>query len=140
MIELAGSGRPAWEDDGQSADRGLLPREAFWRGHGGYPVDFSGLPPESCEMWRVLRADSALVVAPGRGSTGPDRKGEKIMAEKESSGALHNNRLTPQVCSAAPGGPSHAKRAAVMAPHQWTLQFLIAVIKEADRKGPKIGP
>ena len=27
-----------------------------------------------------------------------------------------------------------------MAPHQWTLQFLIAVIKEADRKGPKIGP
>ena len=59
------------------------------------------------------------------------------MAEKQTSGALHNDRLTSQVSGTAPGGPFHAERAAAMVPHQWTLQFLIAVIKNSDRK---IGP
>ena len=59
------------------------------------------------------------------------------MAEKQTFGVLHNDRLTSQVSGAAPGGRPYAERAAAMAPPQWTLQFLIAVIKKSDRK---IGP
>jgi hypothetical protein len=59
------------------------------------------------------------------------------MVNKQTSGALHNDRLTSQVSGAAPGGSHHAERAAAMAPHQWTLQFLIAVVKNSDEK---IGP
>ena len=62
------------------------------------------------------------------------------MAEKQTSGALHNNRLTSQISSAAPGGSFHAGMAAAMAPQQWTLQFLIAVIQKSNLKRPKIGP
>jgi hypothetical protein len=58
------------------------------------------------------------------------------MTEKQTSGALHNHRLTSQISGAAPGGFSRAERAATMAPHQWTLQILIAVIKKSNRKNP----
>jgi hypothetical protein len=58
------------------------------------------------------------------------------MADKETSGALLNHRLTPRICSVAPGGPFPAKKDAVMAPQQWTLQYLIAVIKNSDQKRP----
>ena len=77
---------------------------------------------------------------PGTRPFGAGSKGAETMAKKETSGALHTDKLTSQVLSAAPGGPSYAERAAAMAPHLWTLQFLIAVVKETDRKGPKIGP
>ena len=56
------------------------------------------------------------------------------MAEKQTSGVLHNDRLTSQVSGAAPGGSSYAERAAAMAPHRWTLQFLVAAIKKSNQK------
>jgi len=62
------------------------------------------------------------------------------MAEEKTSGTLHDDRLTPQVCGAASGGASDADKDVAVAPHQWTLQHLIAVIKGADQKRRKIGP
>ena len=56
------------------------------------------------------------------------------MAEKQTSGALHNDRLTSQTYGAAPGGSAHAESAAASATHPWTLQFLIAVIKKSNQK------
>ena len=125
--------REAPRDQGYFFKRGIL------AGYGGNLGDFSGLPPESCEMWRILHG-FRVSSGPGMRHYGAGSKGEEIMAEKETSGTLHNDRLTSQVSSAAPGGPSLAERAAAMAPHPWTLQFLIAVIKEADRKRPKSVP
>jgi hypothetical protein len=62
------------------------------------------------------------------------------MAEWETSEALHNDRLTSKATGAAPGGPPHARKATptttAMAPHRCTLQFLIAVIKNPQRRGP----
>ena len=61
------------------------------------------------------------------------------MAEKQTSGALHNDSLASQVSGTVPGGPFLAESAAAMVPHQWTLQFLIGVIKKSDRKiGPRV--
>jgi hypothetical protein len=58
------------------------------------------------------------------------------MAEKQTSGALHNERLTSPMYGAAPGGSAHAESAAALAPHQWTLRFLVAVVKTSNQKKP----
>jgi hypothetical protein len=62
--------------------------------------------------------------------------GEETVAEKEASGAPHNHRSTSPERGAAPGGIPRAANAAPTAPHQWALQFLIAVIKKSDRTKP----
>jgi hypothetical protein len=62
------------------------------------------------------------------------------MWESKPSRALHNSRLTSKVSGAALGfslASEAAPTLATMAPHEYTLQFLIAVIKKSDRK---IGP
>jgi hypothetical protein len=59
---------------------------------------------------------------------------EKTMAEEQTSGALHNDRLTSPISAAAPGGPIRVEKAAAMAPNQWTLQYLIAALRESNRK------
>jgi hypothetical protein len=97
---------------------------------------FSGLRSETCGMWRIIRLDSALSVEKQESSSqcGAGSKGEETVAKKQTSGALHNDRLTSQVSAAAPRGPPHAEGAAAMAPQQWTLPFLIAVLKKSNQK------
>jgi hypothetical protein len=59
------------------------------------------------------------------------------MAESEPSRALHDSRLTSEVIGAALGSflASEAAPAPTPMPSPaYTLQFLIAVIKESDRK------
>jgi len=60
------------------------------------------------------------------------------MAESKPSRALHNARLTPKAIGAALGDSPHGREAAPtltpMVRHAYPLQFLIAVIKKADRK------
>jgi hypothetical protein len=46
------------------------------------------------------------------------------MTESETSRALYITRATSKAIGAAIGGPPHAEKAAAMAPHQWTLQWL----------------
>jgi hypothetical protein len=62
------------------------------------------------------------------------------MAEWETSESLHNDSLTSKATGAAPGGPPHAGKATPtttpMAPRRRALQFLIAVIKNPQRRGP----
>ena len=61
------------------------------------------------------------------------------MAEWETSDELHNDRLPSKATGAVPGGLSHARKAtpatALVAPHRYTLQFLIAAIKSTQRRG-----
>jgi hypothetical protein len=60
------------------------------------------------------------------------------MAESETSPALHNGSSAPQAIGAALGGPSRARKAAPtptpMAPHGYTLQFLISIIKDSQQR------
>jgi hypothetical protein len=62
------------------------------------------------------------------------------MAECETSRALHNGSVTSRTIGAAPGGPLPAKKAAPtpapIAPHGHTLQFLISIIKDSQRRSP----
>ena len=62
------------------------------------------------------------------------------MVESETSRALHNGSLTSKAIGAAPGGPSRARKAAPtptpMAPHGYTLQFLISIIKNSQQRSP----
>lgn len=62
------------------------------------------------------------------------------MAEWETSEAPHNDRLTSKATGAVSGGLPYAKKAtpttAPMAPTRCTLQFLIAVIKNSQRRSP----
>jgi hypothetical protein len=62
------------------------------------------------------------------------------MAESETSRTLHNDRLTSKASGAALGGPSRASKAmptpAPMAPHGYTLRFLISIIKNSQQRSP----
>ena len=62
------------------------------------------------------------------------------MVESETSRALHNGRLTSKAIGAAPGGPSHAGKAAPtptpIVPHGHTLQFIISIIKNSQQRSP----
>jgi len=59
------------------------------------------------------------------------------VAESKPSRALHNDGLTPKVSGAAIGSSCGGEAAPALtptAPHGYTLQFLIAFIKNSDRK------
>jgi hypothetical protein len=58
------------------------------------------------------------------------------MVERQTSGALYNDRLTSQISGAAPGGSHHAERTAAMIPDPRTLQFLIAAIRKSGQTSP----
>jgi hypothetical protein len=58
------------------------------------------------------------------------------MAEREASGALHNNGSTPKPNGVAPGGLPLADQATPATPHQWNLQCLIAAIRNLNRDKP----
>ena len=62
------------------------------------------------------------------------------MAESDTSRALHNGSLTSKEIGAALGGPFLARKAAPtptpIAPHGYTLQFLISIIKSSPQKSP----
>jgi hypothetical protein len=58
------------------------------------------------------------------------------MAETETSRALHDSRLTPLAIGAAPGGLPAAEKEASTTPHRWTLQIVVAAIKNLNRKDP----
>jgi len=62
------------------------------------------------------------------------------MADWETSESLHNGRLASKATGAVPGGPPPASKAAPtttpMAAHPCTLPFLIAVIKNSQRRSP----
>ena len=64
------------------------------------------------------------------------------MGKSKPSRALHNDRLTSTVSSAALGfslASEVAQTPTPMASHGYTLQFLIAAIKKLDRKiGPRV--
>ena len=60
------------------------------------------------------------------------------MREIETSRAMHNGRLTSKAIGAAPEGPPPARKAAPtptpMAPHGYTLQFLISIITNSQQR------
>jgi hypothetical protein len=62
------------------------------------------------------------------------------MADSETSRALHNRSLTSKATGATPGGPSPASRAVPtrtpMAPHGYSLRYLISIIKSSQQKSP----
>ena len=62
------------------------------------------------------------------------------MADWETSESLHNGRLASKATAAAPGGSPPAGKVAptttTMAPHRYTLQFLLAVIKNSQPRSP----
>jgi hypothetical protein len=58
------------------------------------------------------------------------------MAETKTSGALPDIRSTSSVTGAAPGGLPPAEKATPTTPHQWTLQRLVAAIKNLNRNNP----
>lgn len=62
------------------------------------------------------------------------------MAECEPSRALHNGSLTSKAIDVASEGPRPTQKAAPtltpMAPHGYTLQFLISIIKNSQQKSP----
>jgi hypothetical protein len=62
------------------------------------------------------------------------------MAEMRTSRALHNDRLASKEIGAAFGGFSFARMAAPtptpMAPHGYTLRFVIPIIKNSQQKSP----
>jgi hypothetical protein len=62
------------------------------------------------------------------------------MTESETSRALHNGSLTSKAIGAAPGCPPPARKAlpapTPTAPHGYTLQFLISIIKNSQQKSP----
>ena len=62
------------------------------------------------------------------------------MAKSDTSRALHDGSLTPKEIGAAFGGHSPARRAAPTpaptAPHGYTLQFVISIIKKSRQKSP----
>ena len=51
----------------------------------------------------------------------------------EASGTLHH-RLAPELFCAAPGVSLHAERAQAMAHNQWSLPYLISIIRESNLK------
>ena len=60
------------------------------------------------------------------------------MAESETSPALHNGSLTSKAMGAGPEGRPLAREAAPiltpLAPHGYTLQFLISIIKNSQQR------
>ena len=62
------------------------------------------------------------------------------MVECEASRVLHNGSLTSKAIDAASGGHPPTQKAAPtprpMAPHGYTLQFLISIIKNSQQKSP----
>jgi hypothetical protein len=62
------------------------------------------------------------------------------MVKVDTSRALRNDSLTPKEIGAALGGFSFARMAAPtptpMAPHGYTLQFVISIIKNSQQKSP----
>jgi hypothetical protein len=63
------------------------------------------------------------------------------MAESETSRALHNGSLTPRALGAALGGPFRARNdvptPTPRAPHGYTLQLLISIIKNSPQRRPQ---
>jgi hypothetical protein len=62
------------------------------------------------------------------------------MAESETSRVLHNGGLTSNASDAAIGVAPPARKAVPtampIAPHRYTLQFLISIIKNSQQRRP----
>jgi hypothetical protein len=62
------------------------------------------------------------------------------MAESETSRVLYNGSLTSKAIGGGPGSPPLARMAAPtptpMAPHGYTLQSLISIIKNSQQRNP----
>ena len=62
------------------------------------------------------------------------------MTESKTSRALHNSSLASKAIGAALGGPFRERTAAPtptpMAPHGYTLQCLISIIKNSQQRSP----
>ena len=131
--------------DTKSASEGAVWRPCkftspwLWPAMAGIHVDFSGLPPETCGMWRIsariplLTADTNANDPRG---AGPDREGEKAMAEEKPPSACTTTDRHRRYPLRRPEVLPSPKRTAAMALHQWTLQFLISVIKKSRQRSP----